>query len=193
MKRPTWATVVGIIGVIIGVFGILGAGQTIVMPSLMEMQKDLMVTMQKNIQEADRQRMVAATRAGKNPTGPSIAAPMPPALDLTKLLEKLWNFPPWFKTWSLISGIISAVISGFYLFSAIALLSVKKHAISCVYGALGTAAVWTIIRSLITVKAMGTMGYLMFSGSVMGIVVHMVLLIVVATSNKDAYQPESPI
>ena len=42
MNRPTWATVVGVLWIPFGAFGILGGGQEMVMPKLMKMQGELM-------------------------------------------------------------------------------------------------------------------------------------------------------
>ena len=44
-KRPTWATVVGILGIVFSSFGILGAGQIIMTPKIMEFQKQMITTM----------------------------------------------------------------------------------------------------------------------------------------------------
>jgi hypothetical protein len=101
-----------------------------------------------------------------------------------KMFGRAWNYAPWFKVWCAIGGIISALVSGFYLYASIALLTVKQNALSYFYRAVGLAAVWVLIRSFVMIKAIGIFGIAMPGGGLMGFVVHVVLIIVVATSDK---------
>ncbi len=45
MKRPTWETVFSVLGIIISLFGMLVAGQEIMMPKMMELQKQIFTQM----------------------------------------------------------------------------------------------------------------------------------------------------
>ncbi|MGD8669435.1 MAG: hypothetical protein PVF31_05095 [Desulfobacterales bacterium] len=42
MKRPTWVTIVGVLGIIFSCLGILAAGQEMIMPKILEMQKEML-------------------------------------------------------------------------------------------------------------------------------------------------------
>jgi fatty acid desaturase len=46
MKRPTWATVISVLGIILSLLGLLGAGQDIMMPKMMEFQKQMFTQME---------------------------------------------------------------------------------------------------------------------------------------------------
>jgi len=46
VKKPTWVTVIGVLGIIFGCFGILGGGQEIAMPKMMKMQKEMLTAME---------------------------------------------------------------------------------------------------------------------------------------------------
>ena len=51
MKRPTWATIVGVLGIIFGCFGIIGAGQEILMPNMLKLQKEIFAQVEKSATE----------------------------------------------------------------------------------------------------------------------------------------------
>ena len=163
MKRPTWATVVGIMGIIIGCFGILGGGQFMMMPKMMEMQKEVWSGMQESIEKQET-------------TNPQ---QMPP--------KGMWHVPDWFDTYCMIAGIAAVFVSGFYVFSSIRLLQTKPTAIRLFYSAAGLAIGFTILRSAVAVVAMSFMGMAMMMGGMFGVVINVVLLIVVATGNKGAF------
>ena len=56
MNRPTWATVVGIMGIVFGCFGILGGGQLMVMPKMMEMQEQMWSGIQESMEKQEATR-----------------------------------------------------------------------------------------------------------------------------------------
>jgi len=47
MKRPTWATIAGVLAIIFGIFGVFGGAQEMAMPSMLEMQKEMMGNLSK--------------------------------------------------------------------------------------------------------------------------------------------------
>ena len=50
--RPGWATAVGVIGIVIGAFGIIGGAQFMVMPMMLKSQKLMMAQMSEAFEEA---------------------------------------------------------------------------------------------------------------------------------------------
>ena len=46
MEQPRWATVVGILGMIIAFFGLMGAGQMLTIPKMIKFQHQIMQDME---------------------------------------------------------------------------------------------------------------------------------------------------
>ena len=170
MTRPKWATVVGIIGIIVGCFGILGGGQLMMMPRIVEMQKQMFSSMEESIEE----------REAANPRQ------MPPRA-MFQTMEKMWDVPDWFDTYCVVAGIAALCVSGFYLFASIRLLQTKPTAIKLFYAAAGIAIGFTIVRAVVAMAATSFMGIALMAGGAFGLVINVVLLIVVATGDKEAF------
>jgi hypothetical protein len=49
MKRPRWATAVGILGMIIAFFGITASGQMLTMPKMIKLQHQIMHDMEASL------------------------------------------------------------------------------------------------------------------------------------------------
>jgi len=84
MKRPTWATIVGILGIVFGCFGILGGGQSVFMPKMMEMQKEMLEAFEKTA--AQQRAKERAADSNDADAGPNKSIPFP-----VRLLQKYWR------------------------------------------------------------------------------------------------------
>ena len=166
MQKPTWAKVVGIIGIIIACFGLLGAWQTTNIPKMIKFQKEMMPQIEK--------RMAEKHQGSSEET--------------MKMMEKMWNVPEWFNGWCVIAGVITFMVSGFYLYASIGLMQIKKIAISLFYMAGGASIIFSVIKGFMAISAMSFMGISLVFGDVFGIIVNIILLIVVASGNKEAFQ-----
>jgi hypothetical protein len=93
MTRPTWATVVGILGIIFGCFGILSAGPEMLMPKMAEFQKQMFSEIQKEI-EADIEKQ----RAKQSREGSEHQVPSEFPKVFFDFFTKMWNFPEWYGT-----------------------------------------------------------------------------------------------
>jgi len=199
MQKPTWAVAVGIIGIVMGCFGLLGSGQTMMMPTIFEMQKQIFSEMRDADWEkiehagnrADTEKGVeqqgegsGETAAAKSATGKCRSRP---PVEMFGFMEKFWNFPPWFKTWSLAAGITGIFVSGFYIFASILLLLVRKNGIRLFYWAAGISIALSLAKGIAGVMANPLIGVSMMVWSIVGIVISVVLIIVVATSDKQAF------
>ena len=119
MKRPTWATVVGILGIVFSCLGFLGAGQEIMMPKILKFQKEMFSHIEENIQKQSdeaRERM-----SSENGNRSNIAFPT----EMFKFMGKMWEFPEWYGKWIVIFGVIKLFLCGLYLFASIRLLQIK--------------------------------------------------------------------
>lgn len=173
MNRPTWATVISVLGIIFSLFGMLGAGQDVAMPMMMKFQKQ-MISQFQEIQEKQMQRKGSESDAEE-------------FNQVKETMEKIWRTPEWFGTFSVMTGILKLLICGFGLFAYITLLQVKPHAIKLVYWAISLAIGLTVLKGAISVASMSIMAMVMGFGSAFGVVVNIVLLIVVAVSDKSDY------
>lgn len=174
MKRPTWATVVSILGIIFSLFGILGAGQHIMMPKMMEFQKQIFTQMG----EMQKQQ---ARREG------SEKVPDEEFSRMVQAMEKMWETPEHFASWSVGMGILQLLVSGFGLFAYICLLQVKRYSVKLVYWALGLGIAVAALKGAVLLSSMSLMAVAMMFGSLFGVVIHLVLLIVVLLGDKSAY------
>jgi hypothetical protein len=170
MNRPGWATVVGIIGIILGCFGILGGGQTMLMPRMMEMQKGMFTAMQ---EAAEKEGATNAQEA--------------PPKEVFAFMEQMWETPDWFDTYCVVAGIVGVCVSGFYIFASIRLLQIKPTAVRLLYGAIGLAIGLAIVKAVAAMATMSFVGMSMAMGGMFGLVINVVLLVVVITGNKEAF------
>ena len=183
-KRPTWATVVGIMGIVFSSFGILGAGQTMMMPKMVEFQKQMFSAM---TEEMEREY----TERKNSSEGDQARTQAPPPKAMFETMQKMWDIPEWYKGWSVVTGLLQLLISGFYLFVCIRLLQMKNAAIQMFYFAAGAKILHGIVNGIVGAMAASFMVMsLMFWGA-FGIVIHIVLLIVVVTGDKEAFSPQS--
>ncbi|MBN2210719.1 MAG: hypothetical protein JW709_04915 [Sedimentisphaerales bacterium] len=176
MSRPTWATTVGIIGIILGCLGLMGGVQFMTMPAIMDMQKEMFSQMQKEFE--------------KQATSNSQQAP---PSEVFKIFEKMWNMPEWYRSWCVVAGVIALFVCGFYIFASIRLLQTKPTAIKIFYAAAGTAIVFSVVKLGVALAAMSFMGLTMAGNGLIGIVINIILLIVVATGDKTAFLTQSVV
>ena len=114
-----------------------------------------------------------------------------PPKEMFELFQKLMNIPEWFGTWSLAAGIIGFFVSGLYVLASIQLLQVKKNAIKLFYYATGITIGFKLLSGVVAVLGLSFIGLTMMVSSVFGIVINLVLLIVVATGNKEAFAEQA--
>jgi len=172
MKKPTWAKVVGIIGIILGCFALLGASQTIAMPQTIEMQKNMMPEIQKKMLENAESQNFSPEQVQES----------------MRMMQDIWkDIPEWFDMWCIVSGIIALVIAVFYLYASIGLLRVQTSAIKMFYIAAGLSICFGIIKGLIAMKALSFVGISIMAGGILGIIIDIILLIVVARGDKQAF------
>jgi len=193
MHRPVCMSVVGVLGVIGACLGILGATQMMLLPKIAEVQKGLLSRFQKM---AEDQLAGAVNRNyhDPHPDAPAHSVPINPLpfSEMNQLMAKFWTFPPWYYTWSLIGGGIGLLLCGFYLYAAIALLSMKRHGVVYFYWATSLAIVWSITKALVAVHIGSFMGYSIVAGCAFGFIFNLVLLLVVATSDQSFFNSSSP-
>lgn len=179
MKRPTWATIVGVLGIIFAIFGILGAGSDIMMPATIDFQKKMFSQM-----EAVQQKM--ATTENGNPI------PDEAFTGMLQSMQSMWEMPEWLGTWSMATGLFKLLLCGLALFAGISLLQVKPYAIKVFYWAAGLNIGLFFIKGAVLLASMSLMAMTMLFGSFFGLVVNTVLIIVVALGDKTPFNQKVP-
>ena len=193
MKRPTWVTIVGILGVIFSSFGLLGAVQEMVMPKMMEVQQKMFTHMQEEIRrEIERERARLQQNEGETQAHEvDISEEFP--LEIPEFFKRIWDPPEWYGIWAVLSGIVKLFVSGFFLFASIGLLQVKLSAIRNFYWAAGLSIPLALIKGLVAYIGIGSfLGIFLLAGALFGIAVDSALLVVVAASDKKAFLRKLP-
>jgi len=194
MKRPAWATVVGVLGIIFSCTGILGAGYEIMMPGMMKMQKEVFGAMQKDMtRKPPAQKADSVPSESEEPSaagGQTAPAPGPP-MEMFKVMEKMWDTPEWFGTWMVVGGTLKLLLCALYLFASIFLLQTKRFAIPMFYCAAGSSIALGVVKGVLAVLILPFIGMMVMFGGMFGVAIDVVLVAVVATGNKDAFLPQS--
>ena len=192
MKRPTWATVVGILGIVFSCLGFLGAGQEIMMPKILKFQKEMFSQMEESIKkQSEKAELHDETRermSSENENRSNVDFP----IEMFKFMGKMWEFPEWYGKWIVIFGIIKLFLCGFYLFASIRLLQIKSSAIRLFYLAAGLTIFLSVLKGIVSLSALSFIGFTMMFGVMFGVIIDIVLIIVVATGNKEAFSSTSP-
>jgi hypothetical protein len=155
MKRPGWATVVGVIGIIWGCLGLLGAALTMLMPILMP----------KILIEA--QKLVTAGQ------GPQQAG------EFFKMMPRIWDMP-YLRNSCIIIGLVGVFVSGFFVLASIRLLQTRRSAIKLIYAAL-------CIEIIVNILLLPNGVFFRTISILFGVVIYVVLLLVVAAGDKQAF------
>lgn len=180
MKRPTWATIIGVLGIILGCLGIMGAANEIFMPKMIKMQKEMLTEVQKTMTRQQVESKTATSQADKD-ASPDFSP------EFFESMMKMWEMPDWFGTFSIFSGVAKALISALYLLASIWLLQIKPVGIRLFYWAAGASIALCAVKGAATLSAFSFFGMAMMMGSVFGALIDIILIIVVVTGNKDAF------
>ncbi len=112
MERPGRISIVGILGIVLGCFGLMGAGQMAMLPNMVKMQKQMIADMQVQMKPEQRAQMEP----------------------FEHLMDGFWGeLPPWYMSWAVTSGLILMAIKGFYIFAALSPLQLKRSAVRQFY------------------------------------------------------------
>jgi len=167
VERPRWATIVGVIGAILGAGGALGSAQTMFMPQMLENQRELF----EQVAEAEKREGGGAFSA---------------------FTEEFFEFPEWFEEWSLVNGLVGVALSGGCLLASILLLSVRPGTPRLFVLFCSLSVLWHGVRFAVGAMGTGILAWGLLPGAVFGAVIHGVLIAVVLKSDQGAYAPQVP-
>ncbi len=185
-RKPNWPKVVGILGIIFGAFGVIGGAQLMAMPSMMDMQKGMMSSMEKAFERRRPNRRDFEAPPDEENRSSRRDFEAPPK-EVFKVFNKMFDIPDWFGTWCKVGGILAMLISGFYIFAAIRLLQIKSGAVGLFYCAAGLAIALALVKVGVAVSLGSLMSIGMIMGGIIGGVADVILFVVVATGSKEMF------
>ncbi len=160
---PRSIKVVGGLGILFGCLGILSASHQIMLPRMMQMQK----------------QNLAMMRAMKPPGQGD--APFPPP-ELVKWIA----VPDWYESWDVPIALASLAVAAFYLFAAIRLFQFAPGAVRIFCLALAIAIVAAVAKGSIAYAAGGLIAIWGVGGCTFSVVVNSVLALVIAITDRSA-------
>ena len=185
-SKPTWVSIIGVLLIVFGAFGIFGGAQEIMMPTIMEMQKGVLDSIGKSIESG----MHETSGDQQGNSGQQKAQQEQMAKLFTGMMEQ-FQPPEWYKSWAAVFGLISIVVSVLYLVSGIFLLMIKRFAIPVFYVAIGASITWAIIQGVIFSQSPSGMLLSKIPGSIASIVIDIILVVVVIAADKEAFAKRS--
>ncbi len=179
-QRPSWVTGVAITAIIFSCFGLINGAQEIVMPQMLDAQKEMMQTVIDGFTEELESQNIE--------NNPEAREAQEFIQSMFGMLNNIFDLPQWYQSWLVMSGILSLLINGFYLFAAIWLLQLRPPSVALMYVALPLSIILGIVKLVMAHRALSGIAFLMMSGSIIAIVIELVLLIVLLAANKAAFK-----
>ena len=176
-KPPTWAVIVGVLGICFGAVGTISGAYGLLTPAMLSMQRELVVAM--------RQSMPAGQQCAPGST----ASPRGNlATDPAGFLERLLSVPHWYEQWSVGNSIAQLVLGAAYLLSALLLLLMRRGAPAAFMLAAAASLVRNLVSAGLSVTTASLIAYWALGSALCGIIVDMALLATVAFADKSAYR-----
>jgi len=164
MKKPTWITVVGVLGIVFGIFGLIGSGQVAAMPTFLQWQRRMFDSFPVAPAAADQQNLEQFQQA---------------------MRMFLGDQPSWFGPACIALGVIGLAINGLYVFAGVSLLQLKPNSARLFSRVLGASIALGIVRALVMMNGYSFMAIPMLMSGLVGVVLDVILLVVIVTSDKS--------
>jgi hypothetical protein len=184
VKKPTWVNVMGVLAIIfglMGVMGVMGGVQEILMPQMLDAQKEFLGEMKAELKPKVENELIVETLEKKetNDIDPSF---------IFNQFESMLSFPDWFKKWAPIIGGVSMIAGILYLLGGVFLLMVKSFAPNFFLIACGFSIFWEVVSTLIYSNLGGLMFLGQLPGAIVSILIDAVLMTVLLTSNQRIFK-----
>jgi len=177
--------VVGILGIMLGVFGVIGSAQVALMPVLMEFQKDFF----RSIAEAALEEQQQETLGPKSLADSTCPLPKTgmSALQTMEMMERMWDVPEWFSWWCAVYGLVSLGICAFYVFGSVWFVLMKKRALKLFYWSLALTIGWALVEIAVSVFTRSFIAISMISGAAFWVIINAVILVIVISADKKVF------
>jgi hypothetical protein len=162
VKKPGWVTSVGVLGIVFGLFGILGSVQGMFVDRLLAQQRRML-------------EQVAAQ-------------PGPVTEFARRLLESLTDVPAWFRTWSTAAAATGLLLYAAYIHAAVSLLKVRPGAVRRFSVASALVIALSLAQAAAAWAAMPGMRLFVVPGVVFGLAVYAALLGVALSGDRSIFE-----
>lgn len=179
-KRPTWMTVIGILGIIFASFGILSGIQVMMLPTMLKYQDSVFSDFDAAYEDIESMRPPADFPLPDGPNPPEIPT----------MFKNIFGMPPWFPAACTILGIATLGIYGFYLFASISLLRTTPNAKRGFCIAAFLAILLGAAKGTTGLLAGSFMTTMILMGGFFSLVVHIVLLAVAINGRPPESAPQ---
>lgn len=173
MKKTNWSIFAGVIGIILGLLGILGGAYNIMMPQLLEVQKQKYKSLQEQFEgeiyfyspksPEQAQKILTATanqrdlqdglkKLLKNQQGPENQERLKQAQKAVAYGQEMYkkhDLPNWIKSWLVVSGMAGLIISFSYIFFSASILKLKNSAIKSLFIVVGLMLILNLADALL--------------------------------------------
>ena len=198
MKTPTWGTVIGILMIFFGGCGALNDIRNISMPEKLAEQKELMkdkIEMRKlkKLKESAEQDSVNTVEIDSISTITDEEDTETEEIDFfgkKQSVEEILDLPEFTKTWIVRFGYIGAFVSILYMLGGLFLLVRKSFSIKLVYAALVISILCSGAQAAVLTSSSSS-GIIAIStglSQIFGILIDIILLAIVFSSDKEAYK-----
>ncbi|HUT33025.1 MAG TPA: hypothetical protein VNE39_06075 [Planctomycetota bacterium] len=182
MKRPTWATVAGVLGIISAGAGTLGSAQMVMMAGPAAQQRRAYGVLDQ------------AVGSFTKPTGrpdDEFALVNETLRDFSLAMGRMTT-PAWFPTWCIAGGVVGMFVAGALLVAASALLQMKRWAIVLFYCTAGLDIAWSLAKLAVISGTSSLVSMATPAWALPAIVIDVALLVVVAMGDKAAFRGGQP-
>ena len=198
MKTPNWALAVGILMMLFGGCSVHGDIQSINGPKLMELQESIMEGMTETVKKADKAETEIETETDSTENNHaedsvvSFSNSNNEVLydEITQNMKKMFHVSEFTKVWMVRFGYMGLFVSFIYILGGLFLLIKKSFSLKLAYIALGLSILFSIIKVVVLSADSTGLFFAMATGfsQIFGVIIDIVLLIVIAVSDKQAYQ-----
>jgi hypothetical protein len=182
MQRPTWVTIVGILAIIFGVFGVMSGAQEIIMPHMLDMQKEVLLEVNEMLQKSQSKDSQSGGTADAN------AEQGFNPFKLMNYFSHQLELPDWFRTFAPLFGTISILVSISYLLSGVFFLMLKSFAPMMFNITLGISIVWSVISAVIYGVSDNIILIMNVPGSITSVIIDIVLITIILLSSQQAFR-----
>jgi len=182
MKTPDWVVVVAVCMMLFGGCGTYNNSSVLMMPSILEMQKEMIGTISETIEEGSGLQ-------GADGEADSLALASEDIEEVFENFTNIFEVSEFTKKWTRIFGIIGIFISVFYMLAGVFMLLRKQFSLKLAISALAISMLFALIRGLVLTSD-GSGGFMAIASSISGIfgfVIDLILLIIILAVDKTDY------
>lgn len=191
MKTPNWGLVIGILMILFGGCSVSGDLQSINSPNIFDMQQDMLKGMSDGFNTTVSDSLISTdldstqTKRIKSDPGKMVEA-------MSNTMNTMFYMSDFTKTWIVRFGYIGVIVSFIYILGGVFLLVRKPFSLKLAYGALGLSILFSIIQSIVLSLDSSSSLLAMTAGysQMFGVIIDIILIIVIVSSDKTAYHTQ---